>query len=149
MTGGAEKEALTGYDQLLLVICLYIYPIALADEICKFIVANGGDVYSRQVVTSRCIELNITRKRVSKEAYDAFSPLALQKLEWFRTRIPPLGVSGLDIWKTIDFDETGFYLSERLWKQVWKKLLLYKSKGFCPLHQESEKSQRLSWCRGR
>ena len=29
MTGGAEKEALTGYDQLLLVICLYIYPNTL------------------------------------------------------------------------------------------------------------------------
>ena len=113
MTGGVEKEVLTGYDQLLLVICLYIYPNALADEICTFIVANGGDVYSRQVVTSRCTELNITRKRVSKEAYDAFSPLALQKLECFRTRPPPLGVSsGIDIWKMIDFDETGFYLSD-------------------------------------
>jgi len=112
MTGGTEREALTGYDQLLLVICLYIYPNALADEICTFIVANGGDVYSRQIVTSRCIELNITRKRVSKEAYDAFSPLALQKLRWFRTLPPPLGVSGIDIWKMIDFDETGFYLSD-------------------------------------
>ena len=113
MTGGSEREGLTGRDQLLLVICLFIYPHALADEICTFIVANGGDVYSRELITSRCNDLNITRKRVSKEAYDAFSPQALQKLERFQTLPPPLGVSGIDIWRLIDFDETGFYLSDR------------------------------------
>ena len=62
MTGGLEKEALTGYDQLLLAIGLYIYPNASADGLCMFIVANGGDVYSREQISDRCSELNITRK---------------------------------------------------------------------------------------
>mmetsp|Transcript_10883 Transcript_10883/g.12613 ORF Transcript_10883/g.12613 Transcript_10883/m.12613 type:complete len:136 (-) Transcript_10883:399-806(-) len=90
--GGAEKNALTGNYQLLLVIGLFIYPNALADELATFIVANGGDVYSREQVSDRCEEINITRKRCSKEAYDTFSPGALEKLRWFKTCPPPLGV---------------------------------------------------------
>ena len=112
MTGGVERSAITGMDQLMLAIGLFIYPNATADQLCMFIYANGGDVYTRVQITNRCNELNITRKRSSKEAYDAFSPRSLEKLYLFQTHPPPLGVFGIPIWRLIDIDETGFYLSD-------------------------------------
>ena len=45
MSDGRNQEQLTGPDQLLLSICLYIYPAASSDEIAIFIYSNGGDVY--------------------------------------------------------------------------------------------------------
>ena len=111
MTGGAERSVITGYDQLLLSIGLFIYPNATADELCMFIHANGGDTYTRAQISDRCKELNITRKRASKEAYDAFSASALRKLHLFNTCAPPLGVCGVPMHQLIDIDETGFYLS--------------------------------------
>ena len=110
MCGGTSKLHITGADQLLLSICLYIYPEASTDELCTFIIANGGDVYSRQIVSRRCGELGLTRKRSSREAYDTFSPDSLRKALWFRSEPPPLGIRGVDIYKLCDIDETGFYL---------------------------------------
>jgi len=101
---------LTGEDQLLLRIFLFIYPNALADDLCLVIFANGGGVYSRQVITRRCHELGLTMKSSSREAYAAFSENAIQRLEWFTILPPPLGVANIPIHILIDIDETGFYL---------------------------------------
>ena len=57
MSGGKARTQLTGNDQLLLSICLFIYSDATADEITAFIYANGGDIYERPVITMRCNEL--------------------------------------------------------------------------------------------
>ena len=46
-TGNGERTKLVGRDQLLLALGVYIYPLACADELCAFIVANGGEVYER------------------------------------------------------------------------------------------------------
>ena len=110
MAGGEQRESITGSDQLLLSICLFIYPEATADKLCAFLVANGGGVYSRGQISERCFEMEISRKRCSKEAYDAFSASSLQKLRWFISLPPPLGVSGVRSHQLIDIDETGFYL---------------------------------------
>ena len=88
MTGGNERESIVAADQLLLAIGIFIYPSASSDELAIFIVANGGDVYSREQITQRCNDLNISRKRVSKEAYDAFSFSSVWKLWWFKA-LPP------------------------------------------------------------
>ena len=42
MAGGIEREQLTGADQLLLSICIYVYPEASSDQIAAFIHSNGG-----------------------------------------------------------------------------------------------------------
>jgi len=112
MSGGTQRESLTGADQLLLSICLFIYPAAASDEIAIFIHANGGDIYSRPQITDRCNELELTRKRSSKESYDAFSVTSRQALRWYKTLPPPLGVQGLPVHRYIDIDETGFYLKK-------------------------------------
>ena len=46
MSGGTQRESLTGADQLLLSICLFIYPAVESDEIAIFIHANEGDIYT-------------------------------------------------------------------------------------------------------
>ena len=78
-TGGIPRAQLTGGDQLLLGICIFIYPNATSDEICAFIVANRGGIYSRQAVTKRCKNLGLNQKRSSKEAYAAFLTSSIDK----------------------------------------------------------------------
>ena len=107
---GTKKIQLTGADQLLLSICLYIYQNATADELCVFIIVNGGGIYSRQIISRRCAELGLSRKRSSKESYEAFSAGSIRKALWFWSEPPPIGVSHVDAFKLIDVDETGFYL---------------------------------------
>ena len=91
MSGGIPRQQLTGHDQLLLSICLFIYPDATADEIATFIVANGGSIYERPVITKRCSGLQLSRKRSSKESYLAYSESLMRRLRWFQTLPPPLG----------------------------------------------------------
>ena len=73
MTGGKARDKLVGADQLLLSIVIYVNNNTSADKLCVFVVANSGQVYSRQNISKRCSELVITRKHFSREAYDDFS----------------------------------------------------------------------------
>ena len=111
MTGGRQKENLCGMDQMLLSICLFIYPDAQSDKIYAFIIANGGATYTRQDISKRCTELSLTRKRSSHEAYRANTHANIAKALWFVSLPPPLGVLNIRIDRLIDVDETGFYLS--------------------------------------
>ena len=79
MCGGKNKVPLTAADQLFLSICLYIYPSASSDELCIFIIVNGGEVYTQQHVTRRFLELGITRKRLLSEACYTFSEALIRK----------------------------------------------------------------------
>ena len=110
MNGNRQRQQLTGADQLLLSICLFIYPAATLDQIAIFIYGNGGDIYTRPQISDRCQELDLTRKRSSKESYDAFSIASQRSLAWFQTLPPPLGIQGVPIHSLIDIDETGFCL---------------------------------------
>ena len=91
MAGGEQRESITGSDQLLLSICLFIYPEATADKICAFLIANGGGIYTRgvrfqiDVMSWRLLEKDAVKKhtmhflhRVSKNYVGLFlSPLPL------------------------------------------------------------------------
>ena len=107
---GGTKNNLVGKDRLLLMICLYVYPDASADDICAFIVSNGSGVYSRPDITKRCNELELTQKRSSRESYLAYTAKNIQKYLWFITLPPSLGVSTIRMARLIDIDETSFYL---------------------------------------
>ena len=112
MSGGRPREQLTGPDQLLLSICIYIYPAASSDEIAIFIYSNGGDIYSRPQISDRCAELELSRKRSSKESFDAFSPASVRLRRWYTTLPPPLGMHNVPIHRGIDCDETGICLKK-------------------------------------
>jgi hypothetical protein len=53
MTGNRDRTVLTGVDPLLMSTFLFAYPHTTADEICAFIVNNGGDVYNRDAIYKR------------------------------------------------------------------------------------------------
>ena len=110
MTGGIPNKQITDADQLLLSICIFIYPDASSDDICIFIIANGGEVYSRQIVSRRCSEMGLSKKISSREAYAAFSPASIQKLLWFWSEPPPIGINGVNMQALLDVNETGFYV---------------------------------------
>ena len=52
-TGNARRSVLTGYDQLLLTLAIYINPRSNADEISAYIARNGGGIYTRRQVYKR------------------------------------------------------------------------------------------------
>jgi len=56
------------------------------------------------------MDLGLWRKRSSRESYEAFSASSIQKAQWFWSESPPIGISGVDSFKLINVDETGFYL---------------------------------------
>jgi hypothetical protein len=110
-TGNQERSSLVGADQLLLVLAITIYPDSNEDEIATFIYNEGGGLYPNSTISNRLKELNISRKVVSTEAYQAFTPINLFKVELFWTRPPPLGVRTIPRRKFIDVDEFGVELN--------------------------------------
>ena len=56
-TGEVQKNSICGYDQLLLAMYLYIYSTISSDEIASFILTNGGVIYTRKDISSRCNEM--------------------------------------------------------------------------------------------
>jgi len=111
MTGNKEKAKLVGWDQMLLVIFLFAYPDALADEIATFIWNESGEVYDRQTISKRMKELHMTKKKASTEAYQAYTPANLFRAKWFWEQPPPLGVFQISRRRFIDIDEAGFEIT--------------------------------------
>jgi len=56
--------------------------------------------------------MNITKKKASTEAYQAFNRINRLKAEWFWSQPPPLGVVSVWIYMLIDFDEMGIGLEQ-------------------------------------
>ena len=111
-TGNIEREILTGNDQLILSIGLFLYPRMSNDELATFISANGGAIgLSRQAISNRLKDLDVTRKRASLEAYAAYSPINRQRFLNFFYLPPPLGIRNVPLWRLIDFDEAKFCLT--------------------------------------
>ena len=105
MCGNKEKTELVGLDLILLGVLSIIYPMSSQDEMAMYIHSEGGGVYSRQLISQRLAELDVTYKKVSVEAYAAFTPRNLRREELFWTRVLPLGKVGVERRKLIDIDE--------------------------------------------
>ena len=58
MTGNRTNSTLVGADQLLLVLCITIWPDSTLDEIATFIYNEGGGVYTRGQISKRIDELD-------------------------------------------------------------------------------------------
>ena len=112
-SGNKPKEEIIGFDQFLLVMCLYIFPRSESDVIAMFIAVNGGTFgISRQAISRRTNELDITRKRASFEAFAAFTPLNEMRCVVFFADPPPVGIRGIPMFIFIDIDEAKFILSK-------------------------------------
>ena len=105
MTGNTEKRDLVGEDLILLGILSIVHPQASQDEMAMFIFSEGGGLFSNPLISKRLNELRVTYKKVSVEAYDAFTPRNQLREELFWTRGLPLGKVGIERRKFIDIDE--------------------------------------------
>jgi hypothetical protein len=83
----------------------YAYSDAPAYEYAAFIYKNRGGLYSEQDINMRLNALDVSRKRASVEAYDAFSDRNRLRAELFWSRPSPLGVVGVQRRQLIDIDE--------------------------------------------
>ena len=119
MTGNKPREGVTGISQLLLVVCITIWPTATHDEIAHFIYREGGGLISNPVISKRMKELDITRVKVSTEAYQAFLPANLRKEALFWSEPPPVGVVGVRRRQMINVDEFGMELNRTNRKYGW------------------------------
>ena len=105
MTGNRERCELVGMDLILLGVISIVHPQASQDEMAIYIYSEGGGLYNNSLISKRLKELMVTYKKVSVEAYDAFSPRNLLREELFWTRGLPLGKVGVERRKLIDVDE--------------------------------------------
>jgi hypothetical protein len=112
MTGNKQKETVIGFDQFLLAFYLQVCPDCHADEAAAFIYNNGGGIYSRQDLSCRLKEMDITRKKASTEACQAFLPQNVLRAELFFSEPLPLGISGIARRKFADFDEFGIAMQQ-------------------------------------
>ena len=110
--GNHERQVIVGRDQVLLSICIHIYPRAKDDEIAAFIFANGGRIYSRRDISRRCRELQLTTKRASLEAANAYTLRNSLRTQQFWTMGPRVGVYGVPRHRLIDIDEASFCLKK-------------------------------------
>ena len=111
MSGNKSRVILTGLDQFLLIMCIYLHPRSKADQQAAFILANGGgEAYSRQDICRRLKELGVTRKVCSLESFQAFTPRNLLRARLFFTEGPRIGVRGIPRFKLTDTDEAKFSL---------------------------------------
>ena len=112
MTGNHDRTQLVGLDQLTMVFFLIAYTDASIHEIAANIYNEGGELYSDDVISKRLNELQITKKKASTEAFQAFTPENRFRVECFFLCPPPLGVFGVPRRKLIDIDEFGLKLEK-------------------------------------
>jgi len=103
---------LVGNDLLLMAIWLLIWPNATNDEIAAFIFNNGGELYSREVISEWMKDMKITKKKAFTEAYQAMTPINIKKAKWFWSKPPSLGIISIWIYQLIDFDEFGIGMEQ-------------------------------------
>jgi transposase len=120
-TGNKPREVLTGPDQLLLAMGVFIYPTATADKLAAFIINNGGAAYDRYEIYKRLKELGITWKKGSIESYDAYSLRNIAKAQVFWNNPPPMGVLNALRYRLIDIDEAKFTLKDIESRYGWSK----------------------------
>jgi hypothetical protein len=115
-TGNAPAQNLRGEHQFLLILCRLMHPKATADEVIRFIAFYSANprMYTRQDISKREIELGFTRKCGSTTAFQAFTPLNLQRRQNFWTLPFPLGVVGIPRALLIDIDECGLWLEKKV-----------------------------------
>ena len=111
-TGNQDRTQLVGVDMINMATFIIAHPDATLDEIAVFIYNEGGELYDNSTISRRLKELQITKKRASTEAYQAFTPENRFKAHVFFHDPPPLGIAGVPRRKLIDVDEFGLTLEK-------------------------------------
>jgi hypothetical protein len=111
-TGSMERSWVIGTKLLNLVTYITTWTDATLDNMAAFIFNEGGELYSRQAISQRLAELDITKKRASTEGYQTQHP-DVQFCVWgFWNCPPPLGVFQVPQRRLIDVDKFGVMLEK-------------------------------------
>lgn len=111
-TGNKERSQIVGIDLLQLINFIIAYPDATIDEMIVFMYNQGGELYSRKVVSQRLKELDIMKKKASIEAYQAQRQHVQFRVELFFNEPLPLGIRDVPRRRIVDFDEFGVTLEK-------------------------------------
>ena len=90
-------------------VCRLVHPKAQADEGIAFVAMHSRHprLYSRQDISTREKELGFTRKMGSSTAFQAFTPINIQRRRNFWSLTYPFGVVNTPRAGLIDIDECG------------------------------------------
>ena len=94
-----------------------------------FVYNEGGDLYSRQAISFRLKDLDVTRKRASTKRYQTQRPDVEFRVWSFWNCPPPAGVLGVPQRKLIDFDKFGVLLENCNRTGGWAVKVLRVRKG--------------------
>jgi len=111
-TGNRPRTTVVGVDLLNLVTYITAWLDATLDEMAASIYNEGGDLYSRQAISNRLKDLEVTRKKASTKGYQTQRPDVEFRVWSFWNCPPPAGVLGVPQRKLVDFDEFGVSLEE-------------------------------------
>jgi hypothetical protein len=111
-TGNKSREQVVGVGLINLVTFLRAWPEATLDEMAVFLYNEGGPLYSKQVLSKRLAELEITKKRASTEAYQAQREDVQFRVWSFFNCPSPLGIFQVPRRKLIDVDEFGITMEK-------------------------------------
>jgi hypothetical protein len=111
-TGNKAREQVVGVDLINLMTFLRAWPEATLDEMAVFLYNEGGPIYSKQVLSRRLAELEISKKRASTEAYQAQREDVQFRVWSFWNCPSPLGIFQEPQHKLIDVDKFWYYDGE-------------------------------------
>jgi len=114
MTGNKACRGLSGHHRLLLALFKKIYPQASHSQCALFIACHSRDeaVYKDREISKALTDMNMTRKKASTTAYQAFTPENLELHHRFWQHPAPSGIKGTPRRRLVDIDECAIELKD-------------------------------------
>lgn len=113
MSGGKQSHNAEGNHRYLLAFFKKFFPHASCSQCAAFIALHSGDgkVLTNNEITRALKDMNMTRKRASTVAYQAFTPVNLHKHFKYWNYNFPGGIADVPRRRMIDIDECGIQLN--------------------------------------
>ena len=114
ITGNKATQGLPGHHRFLPTIFNKIYPQASNDQCAVFIACHSHDnaVFTGREISKALVDMDMTRKRASTTAYQAFTPQNLRLHHRFWTYPSPAGINGTPRKVLLDADECAIELKD-------------------------------------
>ena len=108
-----------GVEMINLAVFIIAHPQSTVDEMAVHIYNEGGGLYSAAIVSKRLHELQVTKKMVSTDAFQAQRPDVQEMVDFFFNCPPPLGVLNVPRYKFIDVNEFAICLEKCNRSKAW------------------------------
>ena len=107
MTGNKKRRGMPGHHRFLLAVFKKVYPQASNGACAVYIACHSDDnrVFTDNEITRALKDMNMTRKKASTTAYQAFTPRNLQLHYVFWNHAFPSGIRGVLRKDMLDIDE--------------------------------------------